>query len=244
MGTDTKNKKMRMIATMAFGKAGLWAKMMASSLRRVCLSPLVFFSLDRNLPSIGEDHRIELNMDKLWNSLHDRVNRGLDDKAKSVMFGILKERFGCGEMLYIDADCLVLQKINDIWQTTGDLAMGLEVLGPYEKYLREFGIESNVATFNAGVILFRRDFSAEWATWYEKLWPFVADDPQHVDGQTVWNLVWHKEMTRGILYQKFNQLHVKHGPYGAAIYHFSAVDGGHKTQVMESCYRQFIGEPE
>lgn len=232
---------MRMIATMAFGKAGDWAKMMASSLRRVCLSPLVFFSLDPTLPSIGEDHRIELNMEKLWNSLHDRVNRGLDDKAKSVMFGILKEKFGCGEMLYIDADCLVLEKIDAIWQTAGDLCMAHETLGPYEKYLHQFGIDAVEKTFNAGVMLFRRDFSENWATWYERLWPFVADDPQHVDGQTVWNLAWHFATNPGILDQRFNQLHVKHGPFGAAIYHFSAIDGGHKTQVMESCYNQFLG---
>lgn len=236
---------MRMIATMAFGKAGPWAKMMASSLRQVCLSPLVFFSLDPTLPSIGEDHRIELNMDKLWNSLHNRVNRGLDDKAKSVMFGILKEKFGCGEMLYIDADCLVLEKIDDVWQTAGDLAMAHETLGPYEKYLRAFGITVVERTFNAGVMLFRKNLEVAWAYWYEKLWPFVADDPQHVDGQTVWNLLWHRELNLlhgDELPQRFNQLHVKHGPFGAAIYHFSAVDGGHKTQVMESCYRQFIGE--
>lgn len=235
---------MRMIATMAFGKALPWAKMMVSSLRRVCLTPVVFFSLDRNQESIGEDHRIELNMEKLWNSLHNRVNRGLDDKAKSVMFGVLKQKFGCDELLYIDADCLILQKIDAIWETPGDLAMGIEILGPYERYLQQFGVTAVEKTFNAGVILFRRDFSDNWTYWYEKLWPFVEGDPLHVDGQTVWNLVTHKEVLDGphILNQRFNQLHVKHGPYGAAIYHFSAVDGGHKTEVMKSCYHQMIGE--
>ena len=233
---------MRMIATMAFGRAGPWAKMMVSSLRRVCRLPLVFFSLDETLPSIGEDYRIELSMDRLWNSLHDRVNRGLDDKAKSVMFGILNRIFGCKELLFIDSDCLILGPIDDIWDTVGGICMGHETLGPYEIHLRRFGVTAVEKTFNAGVILFREDYADAWAAWYEKLWPFVSSDPQHVDGQTVWNLVWHKTPWGGELPQRFNQLHIKHGPYGAAIYHFSAVDINHKAEVMESCYKTLIGE--
>jgi len=230
-----------MIATMAFGKAVPWAAMMIQSLKRVCDLPVIFFAMQPGIRKLGEDERVDMDMDKLWNSLHDRVNRGVDDKAKSLMFGIAAERFGCTELLHVDADCLVLDRIDTAWQGTGDIALAEETLGPYQKYLQVFDAASN-RTFNAGVILFRRDFSAEWSLWYEKLWPFVADDPLHVDGQTVWNLVWHTWPKADILGQRFNQLHIKHGPYGAAIYHFSAVDISYKAKVMASCFKYHLGE--
>lgn len=232
----------RVIATQVHAETVPWAKLMIKSLRKHCDLPLFIFAVGKNIPDFSATNcrYIEIDIDRVIQTLpHERVDRGVNDKVKSIIFKKLSFQYGAQEVLYIDADCLVLDSIDHIFRCLGDLLMAPERLDFYGKYLRAFDCEKPTLTFNAGVILFRLSFMEWWQQWYEKL--FSQYNEEHAEGQTVWNLVWQKLPTAGILPQRYNQLHVKHGPHGAAIYHMAGLSANMKTAVMSNLYAHFYG---
>lgn len=250
MEPDMRYEK-RVIATQVFPETVPWARMMIRSLEHSCVDslhytvldrpPIVLFTHEGVLGGIGEDYVITLDTEHIYYSLEDRVNRGVNDMAKAMMFRMLKQRYDVEEMLYIDADCLVLSPIDEIFDLEGDILLACERHDDYQACLKRTCETSEpMRTLNAGVILLRVDPLPSWWENYVVTMNSYRNDP-HVEGQTVWNIVWHKTHNARVLPRKFNQLHVRHGPHGAVIYHLAGVDNNMKTEVMANLFNHFFG---
>lgn len=148
----------------------------------------------------------------------------------------------------LDSDLLVLSPMS--WEPEDPevrlaMARGGDVM--YLEFIRKAGLYVRDETsLNCGVIWARDDMFAEYERIYTTLFPHMTQTTYSI-GETTWNALWHELSQKGqakLLPQSYNQIISEHGPHQAVIFHLAGAPEHFKTQLMESYYRHFFGEPD